>query len=83
MVHLPLAHLSKWAPFQFDALGLVTIFGAKEMSTSIGNLAYSWATDWVPVLGSYAVTNDEIAAPEPGFVLYNITDGIMATDVAV
>lgn len=82
MVHLPLAHLSKWALFQFDALGLVTIFGAKGMSTSIGNLVYSWATDWIPVLGSYAVANDEIADPEPGFVLYNATDGIMATDVA-
>ena len=62
--------------------GLVTIFVAKEMNTSIGNLTHSWATTWLPVLGSYAVANDEIAAPEPGFVLYNITDGIMATDVA-
>ena len=62
--------------------GLVTIFGAKEMNTSIGNLTHNWATTWLPVLGSYAVANDEIAAPEPGFVLYNITDGIMATDVA-
>ncbi|KAJ5903486.1 hypothetical protein N7504_005869 [Penicillium tannophilum] len=82
MANLPLSYLSRWEPFKFDALGLVTIFGAKEMSTSIGNLTYSWATAWVPILGSYAVANDEIAAPEPGFVLYNITDGIMATDIA-
>ncbi|KAF7540763.1 hypothetical protein G7054_g1169 [Neopestalotiopsis clavispora] len=77
-----LASIAKWAPFQLDALGLVTIFGAKEMNTSIGNLAYSWVTDWLPVLGSYAVANNEIAQPEHGFVLYNITDGVMATDVA-
>ncbi|PGH27908.1 hypothetical protein AJ80_00458 [Polytolypa hystricis UAMH7299] len=82
MRSLPLAWLSEWAPFQLDALGLVTVFGAKEMNTSIGNLVHSWATDWLPVLGSYAVANNEIAQPEPGFVLYNITDGIMATDVS-
>lgn len=77
-----LASIAKWAPFQLDALGLVTIFGAKEMNTSIGNLAQSWVTDWLPVLGSYAVANNEIAEPEHGFVLYNMTDGVMATDVA-
>ncbi|KAJ5881613.1 uncharacterized protein N7529_000285 [Penicillium soppii] len=33
-------------------------------------------------MGSCTVTKDDFAAPEAGFVLYNITDGIMATDVA-
>ncbi|KAK8096061.1 hypothetical protein PG999_014083 [Apiospora kogelbergensis] len=77
-----LAAISEWAPFQLDALGLVTIFGAKEMNTSIGNLVHSWATEWLPILGSYAVANNELTTPEQGFVLYNITDGVMATDVA-
>ncbi|KID64711.1 hypothetical protein MBR_09626, partial [Metarhizium brunneum ARSEF 3297] len=74
--------LSQWDPFKLDALGLVTLFGAKEMNTSIGNLTESKFTEWLPILGSYAVANNEIAEPEQGFVLYNITDGIMATDVS-
>lgn len=77
-----LAAIAEFAPFQLDALGLVTIFGAKEMNTSIGNLVQSWATEWVPVLGSYAVANNELTEPGQGFILYNITDGIMATDVS-
>jgi hypothetical protein len=81
-MHAILETISEWAPFQIDALGLVTIFGAKEMNTSIGNLSKSWVTEWLPILGSYAVANNEIADPEHGYVLYNITDGIMATDVA-
>ncbi|KAI1460213.1 hypothetical protein F4805DRAFT_19687 [Annulohypoxylon moriforme] len=74
--------LKDWQPFQLDALGLVTLFGAKEMNTAIGNLIQSWVTEWLPILGSYAVANDEIKSLEPGFVLYNVTDGIVATDVS-
>ncbi|KAF5233615.1 hypothetical protein FAUST_8051 [Fusarium austroamericanum] len=81
-MHAVFETISEWAPFQIDALGLVTIFGAKEMNTSIGNLTKSWVTEWLPILGSYAVANNEIADPEHGYVLYNITDGIMATDIA-
>ncbi|KAI1076591.1 hypothetical protein F5B20DRAFT_554791 [Whalleya microplaca] len=72
---MPLASLREWAPFQLDALGLVTLFGAKEMHMSIGNLTQGWFTEWLPILGSYAVANNEIAQSEPGFFLYNITDG--------
>lgn len=79
---MPLRGLRFWAPFQIDALGLVTLFGAREMNRSIGNLTQSWITEWLPTLGSYAVANDEILEPDPGFVLYNITDQIMATDVS-
>lgn len=82
MVSWPLFALKEWAPFQLDALGLVTIFGANEMQMAVGNLVGSWTSEWLPVLGSYAVANDEIRRPQQGFVLYNITDGIMATDVA-
>ncbi|KAI2617251.1 hypothetical protein GGS26DRAFT_577266 [Hypomontagnella submonticulosa] len=80
---MPLAGLLNWAPFQLDALGLVTLFGAREMNMSVGNLTRSWITDWLPIFGSYAVANNEIAQPEPGFVLYNVTDQVMATDVSI
>ncbi|KAI1448496.1 hypothetical protein F5Y02DRAFT_431294 [Annulohypoxylon stygium] len=73
--------LARWQPFRIDALGLVTIFGAEELDIAIGTLAQSWATDWLPYLGSYTVANNQIAKPITGFVLYNITDGIVATDV--
>ncbi|KAJ5520076.1 hypothetical protein N7463_000529 [Penicillium fimorum] len=82
MIPPEIPSLSKWDPFQLDALGLLTIFGAKEMNTAVGNLVQSSVTDWLPVLGSYTVANDDILRPEPGYVLYNITDGIMATDIS-
>ncbi|OQE81429.1 hypothetical protein PENNAL_c0041G03677 [Penicillium nalgiovense] len=82
MIPPKIANLSEWGPFQLDALGLLTIFGAKEMNTAVGNLVQSSVTEWLPILGSYTVANDDIIKPEPGYVLYNITDGIMATDVS-
>lgn len=43
--------LSEWGPSQLDALGLLTIFGAKEMNTAVGNLVESSVIDWLPILG--------------------------------
>ncbi|RSL42196.1 hypothetical protein CEP51_016503, partial [Fusarium floridanum] len=74
-------NLADWAPFQIDALGLVTIFGAGEVNRSIGNLVQSWVTEYLPVLGTHIIASNDIVAPIPGFVLYNITDGIVATDI--
>ncbi|KAI1090690.1 hypothetical protein F5B19DRAFT_461892 [Rostrohypoxylon terebratum] len=76
-----LNRMAGWQPFRIDALGLVTIFGAEEMNTAVGTLTQSWVTDWLPFLGSYTVANNQIVKPIQGFVLYNITDGIVATDV--
>lgn len=73
--------LRVWQPFRIDALGLVTIFGADTMNTAIGRLLQNPFTDWLPVLGAYIMATNEFAAPKQGFVLYNITDGLMATDV--
>jgi hypothetical protein len=61
---------------------ILTIFGAKEMNAAIGNLVQSSVTNWLPVLASYTVVNDDILKPEPGYVLYNITDGIVVTQVS-
>ncbi|KAK1753885.1 hypothetical protein QBC47DRAFT_385142 [Echria macrotheca] len=71
-----------WAPFRIDALGLVTILGAESMNVAVGTLLYSPATEWLPILGGYIFGNNSFTDPQPGFVLYNVTDGIMATDVS-
>lgn len=77
-----LQSIRDWAPFRIDALGLVTIFGAESMNVAVGTLLYSPATEWIPILGAYIFGNNTFTDPQPGFVLYNITDGIMATDVS-
>lgn len=77
-----LTNALKWVPFDFPALGFFALFAPKEMDTAIGNLASSWATDFLPALGSYTVAKDDFATSQPGFVLYNLTDGIMTTYVA-
>lgn len=74
--------LSKWVPLNFPALGFFALFAPKEMDTAIGNLSPSYATEYLPVLGSYTVAKDDFAASQPGFVLYNLTDGIVTTDVS-
>lgn len=74
--------LASWAPFRIDALGIVTLLGAAETDRSVGRLCSSWVTEFLPFLAAYTVANNQITGPLPGFVLYNITDGIMATDLA-
>ena len=78
---MSLDSISTWSPFRIDALGLVTLFGAEETSRSLGRLTTSWITEWVPLLSAYTVANNQITQPQSGFVLYNITDGIVATDI--
>lgn len=79
---MPLDVLRSWEPIRIDALGLVTLLGAEEMSRTVGRLVHSRVTDWLPLLAAYTVVDDQITQPVPGFVLFNVTDGIMATDVS-
>ncbi|KAI1499751.1 hypothetical protein F5X99DRAFT_269136 [Biscogniauxia marginata] len=74
--------LEKWSPFQVDALGLVTLIGAEQVDRVLGQLAWNTITEWLPTLGAYIFATDQITEPIPGFTLYNITDGILATDLA-
>lgn len=71
-----------WAPFHIDALGLVTILRAAEVGLNVGRLVYNCLTEWLPLFGAYTVASRQISRPIPGFVLYNINDGVMATDVS-
>ncbi|KAJ6258802.1 hypothetical protein Dda_6856 [Drechslerella dactyloides] len=76
-----LPHLKEWAPFQIDALGLITIVGTVEVDRAIGRLVRSAYAEFAPLLGAYTIASNQIAETIPGFVLYNITDGIKAVDL--
>ncbi|KAI8935181.1 hypothetical protein NX059_007774 [Plenodomus lindquistii] len=77
-----IASFRAWAPFRIDALGLVTILGAQGADRVLGQLTTNRYADWLPMLGSYIIANDQITEPLPSFSLHNITDGIVATDLA-
>ncbi|RWA04020.1 hypothetical protein EKO27_g11082 [Xylaria grammica] len=77
-----LGSLLHWKPFQIDALGLVTLLGAEEVNREVGRLSRNKFVDFLPTLGAYVIANNQIVSPIPGFELYNVTDGIKATDLA-
>ncbi|VUC19909.1 unnamed protein product [Clonostachys rosea] len=74
--------VKNWAPFDIDALGIVTLLGAEEMDIGVGQLTRNTFTECLPLLGAHVVANNRITQPIPGFTLYNITDKIVATDVS-
>jgi hypothetical protein len=75
-ITLPLAHIKAWKPFQIDALGLVTLLGTDEVGQSIGTLQRRRYTEHLPLLAIFVVAGDRFLTQQPGFVLYNLTDGI-------
>lgn len=82
IIIMSLLQIKDWAPFKIDALGLVTILGATEVDISVGRLVHNCIAEWLPLLGAYTVASGQISKPIPGFYLYNISDGIMATDLS-
>lgn len=77
-----LERLAKWSPFRIDALGLVTMLGAEEVDKAVGRLTENPYVEYLPLLAAFVVSGNRFVQPMPGCVLYNISDGIMATDVA-
>ncbi|KAI9373783.1 hypothetical protein BJX61DRAFT_541452 [Aspergillus egyptiacus] len=77
-----LQQLREWEPFRLDALSLITLLGAEQVDRIVGQLVWNRFAEWLPLLASNTIASDQITQPIPGFVLYNITDGIMATDLA-
>ena len=77
-----LAFLASWAPFKIDALGLITILGTTELDMTVGSLVRNRLTDFLPLLAAFLIAGNNILSPIPGFAVYNITDGILATDVS-
>ena len=81
-VKQPLFHLLNWQPFRIDALGLITLLGASELDIAIGQLFFPSTTEFAPLLAPFIISNNSFTKPIPGVTLYNITDGIVATDVS-
>ena len=80
--HLPLCHVLDWSPFRIDALGLVTMIGAEEVSANIGRLVRSRFTEYLPLLGAYIVANDGFTESISGFQFYNLSNGMFTNDMA-
>jgi hypothetical protein len=79
---MALHSLVSWQPFHVDALGSVTLLGADEMQKAVGRLSQSCITEWLPLLAAYTVASDQILQAQSGFTLYNIIDGVVATDLS-
>ncbi|KAL4783336.1 hypothetical protein BJX76DRAFT_358080 [Aspergillus varians] len=77
--------LNDWAQatgLSIDALGLVTFIGGEEMDRSIGRLMPSAYFNHLPIVGAYIVAGDRFTEKRPGYTIYNISAGIMTTELA-
>lgn len=71
----------EWLPHKLDALGFISLLGAKEMDVAIGSLITNDFTDRLPLLSGHVILNSRIMESAPGFTLYNMSDGINAVNV--
>ena len=81
---LPLHKVKAWSErstFQIDALGLVTLLGAEEVNQSVGHLQRRRYTEYLPLLAAFVVAGNRFTTEQPGFVIYNLTDGITSTEL--
>lgn len=78
----PFKDLKLWSPFRLDALGLLTMLGADEMSREIGSLAGNTLVSWMSLLGGHVVPSNAFLDPLHGHTLYNVSDGIQTTTLA-
>lgn len=78
----PWKGLSEWAPFEIDALGLLTLLGANEVDISVGRLAPSYWLEYMPLLAGFVFAGDRFRAKQPAFTLYNISSGIVTGNLA-
>jgi hypothetical protein len=79
---LPLHHLSTWAPFKIDALGLVTLLGQEQVNAKLGRLVREGYLDFMPLLGAFVIAGDLFRERQAGFNLYNITSGITTPEMS-
>lgn len=82
---LPLDELKAWSdkvPFKMDALGLVTLLGADQVSTAIGSLQRRRYTGALPLLAAFVLAGDRFTSVQPGFTAYNLGDGITSAEMS-
>jgi hypothetical protein len=80
----PLHDIKSWSEkstFSIDALGLVTLLGAEEVNQSVGHLQRRRYTEYLPLLAAFVIAGNRFTAEQPGFVIYNLTDGITSTEL--
>jgi hypothetical protein len=58
------------------------MIGAEQVNSAIGRLVRSRYTEYLPLLGAFVFASDQFADAKSGFALYNLTAGIMTTDLA-
>jgi hypothetical protein len=58
------------------------MIGAEQVNSAIGRLVRSRYTEYLPMLGAFVFASDQFADAKSGFALYNLTAGIMTTDIA-
>lgn len=51
------------------------------MNQSVGTLQHRRFTEYLPLLAAFVIAGDRFVAEQPGFVLYNLTDGITSTEL--
>ena len=78
----PLKYLRSWSPFRLDALGLLTMLGADEMSREIGSLSANTLVSCMSLLGGNVIPSNAFVDPLHGYTLYNISDAIQSTSLA-
>lgn len=81
---MPLQDIKSWSEkstFSIDALGLVTLLGAEEVNQSVGHLQRRRYTEYLPLLAAFVIAGNRFTAEQPGFVIYNLTDGITSTEL--
>lgn len=81
---LPLENVKTWSQnvdFEIDALGLVTLLGADEVNLAVGTLQRRRYTEYLPLLAAFVISGNRFTAEQPGFVLYNLSDGMSTTEL--
>ncbi|KAM0718809.1 hypothetical protein Q7P37_005880 [Cladosporium fusiforme] len=77
----PLEFAKNWRPFSLPTLGLLTLLGADEVARAVGSMSRNTLTDFMPLLGGHKIAGNQFATSEPGYTMYNLTDGITNTEL--
>lgn len=73
--------LQHWGPFKIDALGIITLLGAEQVSVAFGRLVNNRYSNALPTVGAYVFPANTYTTPVPGFHVYNVDDKMSTVDV--